>query len=204
MTLQQNFLAPITSYSQDERYNLECWTEIEKNYTSKSRHYHNLDHLENMLTELEAVKSKIKNLDTVVFAIFYHDIIYKAPKSDNEHQSALLFQKRIGNSTFKNIEACMHQIKATKKHELSLCNDTNILLDIDLSILGQSTATYEKYCENIRKEYQIYPNFRYRKGRKNVLESILMLPSIYKTDYFIQKYEIKARENLRLELLGLK
>ncbi|MDP5229452.1 MAG: hypothetical protein NWQ38_03600 [Cellulophaga sp.] len=201
--IKETFLTLISTYSSDENYNLDCWLEIEKNYTSKSRHYHNLDHLENMLTELEAVKSEIKNLDTLVFAIFYHDIVYKATKSDNEHQSALLFQKRITKTSFTHIRECMFQIEATKKHELSACHDTNFLLDVDLSILGKSKDVYTAYCKNIRKEYKIYPDIMYRPGRKKVLESLLALKSIYKTKFFIEKYEPQARENLRLELQQL-
>ena len=79
-------------------------------------------------------------------------------------------------------------------------NDTNILLDIDLSILGENPMKYKEYCENIRKEYQIYPDFIYRKGRQKVLENILKLDSIYKTEFFKQEYESQAKENLTLEL----
>lgn len=97
----------------------------------------------------------------------------------------------------------MAQIEATKEHKLSNDNDTNLLLDIDLSILGKSTAEYRKYCDNIRKEYLMYPDFMYNKGRKKVLKSLLELDSIYKTDFFKQKYENQAKENLRQEISQL-
>jgi len=57
-------------------YNLECWKEIEKEYSSKLRYYHNLEHLENILKELDEVKTQILNLDSPSFAVYYHDIIY--------------------------------------------------------------------------------------------------------------------------------
>jgi predicted metal-dependent HD superfamily phosphohydrolase len=155
---------------------------------------------DNMFSELDKVKAQIKDLDTLLFAIYYHDIIYKTNKSDNEHQSALIFEKRISETSFTNLRKCIIQIEATKEHKLSNDNDINILLDLDLSILGKSHKEYKKYYEKIRKEYYIYPDFIYRKGRKKVLKNILELDSIYKTDFFKQEYENQARENLRLEL----
>lgn len=201
--MKEKFLNLIRKYSDNEDYNLECWTEIENNYLSKSRHYHNLEHLEKMFSELEKVESQIKELDTLQFAIYYHDIIYKSTKSDNEHQSALIFEKRISETSFTNFRECMTQIEATKEHKFSNDNDINILLDLDLSILGKSPKEYKNYYVNIRKEYQIYPDFMYRKGRRKVLKNILELDFIYKTDFFKQEYENQARENLRLELKQL-
>lgn len=198
--LKHQFLELIEKYSDNKGYNLECWDEIEKNYSSKSRHYHNLEHIENMLIELDNVKSKIQDLDALLFAIYYHDIIYKPTKNDNEHQSASIFKKRISKTSFTNLSKCMAQIEATKEHKLSNDYDTNILLDIDLSILGKSTTAYKKYCEDIRKEYSIYPDFMYKRGRKKVVKSILDLNSIYKTAFFKQKFENQAKENLRFEL----
>jgi predicted metal-dependent HD superfamily phosphohydrolase len=202
--MQEKFLNLIRKYSDNENHNSECWIEIENNYLSKSRHYHNFEHLENMFSELDKVKTQIKDLDTLLFAIYYHDIIYKSTKSDNEYQSALIFKKRISETSFTNLSECMIQIEATKEHKLSNDNDINILLDLDLSILGKSPKEYKQYCENIRKEYNIYPDFIYRKGRKKVLKNILESGSIYKTDFFKQEYENQARENLKFELKQLK
>ncbi|ADY30065.1 hypothetical protein IX49_11200 [Cellulophaga lytica] len=198
--IKQKFLNLIRKYSSNEDYNLECWIEIEDNYLSKSRHYHNLEHLDNMISELSKIQSEVNDLDCLLFAIYYHDIIYKPTKSDNEHQSALRFENRIAKTSFNKLSKCIAQIEATKEHKLSDDNDTNILLDLDLSVLGKSTEEYKKYSENIRKEYRIYPDFMYKKGRKKVLKSILELDSIYKTDYFKQLYEKQAKKNLTLEL----
>ena len=94
----------------------------------------------------------------------------------------------------------MAQITDIKNHALQYDNDTNILMDLDLSILGRGPKEYEKYSENIRKEYIMYPDVMYQKGRKDFLKNILALDSIYKTDFFKQKFEVQARMNLRLEL----
>lgn len=157
--MKEKFLNLIRKYSENEDYNLECWNEIEDNYSSKSRHYHNLEHLENMLSELSKILSEVKNLDCLLFAIYYHDIIYKSTKSNNEHQSALTFENRIAKTSFKKLDECISQIEATKEHKISEDSDTNILLDLDLSILGKSPEVYKYYSQSIRTECQIYPEF---------------------------------------------
>lgn len=201
--LKEEFLNLIGKYSDNVVYNSECWEEINDRYSAPSRYYHNLEHLKNMFVELDKVASKVLDLDTLFFAVFYHDIIYQPTKNNNEHKSALLFGKRISETTFNNLSACKAQIEATKEHKPSTENDTNILLDLDLSILGKSPQEYKTYRENIRKEYQIYPDFIYNKGRKEVLKKFLKQDSIYKTEFFKQQYENQARENLQNELSQL-
>ena len=182
----------------------ELWTEIETNYTNKTRHYHNLTHIYNMLLQAETYKTEIKDLDALQFAIWYHDIVYKSSKKDNEEKSALLAEKRLKSINFdlKRIENIKKLIISTKKHELDLNKnqDNAYLLDLDLSILGSDWDTYQKYISNIRKEYKIYPDFIYKPGRKKVLKHFLDRKTLYFTDSFRDQYEIQARENLKKEI----
>lgn len=198
--LKERFLNLFHRYSENEAYALECWKELEQQYDSASRHYHNLEHLAHMFTELEAVKTQVKQPDTLELAIFYHDIIYKATSSKNEQQSALLFEKRMANTAFPHIQEVKDLIEATREHSFSEDPDTNILLDLDLSILGKSPEEYQRYCANLRKEYSIYPDFMYRKGRIKVLKRFLALDALYKTPFFKSVYEAQAQSNLNFEL----
>jgi len=201
--LKQRFLELMKKYSEDEIYNKKCWKEIEEYYTSKSRYYHNLDHLTNLFIEIDEVKDQITDIDSLSFVVYYHDIIYKPTKSDNEHQSALVLKESLSKTSFSNINKCMTIIEHTKEHQLTKDKDTNLLLDMDLSILGQKKEVYIEYINNIRKEYKIYPDFMYHKGRKKVLKNLLSTNSIYKTTHFKKKYEKQAKENLRFELARL-
>jgi len=90
---------------------------------------------------------------------------------------------------------CRHHRSESSDQE-----DTNYLLDADLSVLGKDFETYLKYTQNIRKEYSIYPDFLYKPGRKKVLKHFLELESIFKTEYFKEKYEARAKENIAKEL----
>ena len=89
--MKEKFLNLIGKYSESKKYNIECWNEIYNKYSSGSRHYHNLDHLRNMFSELDKVTSQIDKLDSIEFSIFYHDLVYNPLTSDNEYRSALLF-----------------------------------------------------------------------------------------------------------------
>lgn len=200
--LKEIFSNLLINYTTNSSLINELWDEVEKNYSGKNRHYHTLQHLENLLITLTEVKSEIQNWDSILFTLFYHDIIYTALKSDNEENSALLAEKRMQQLSVSNdiIERCKNQILATKSHSKSTDSDTNYFTDADLSVLGQPWEIYSLYYKNVRKEYAIYPDFIYNPGRKKVIQHFLSMNSIYKTDYFYNQFEKVAKENLMKEL----
>jgi predicted metal-dependent HD superfamily phosphohydrolase len=192
------------NYTNDSNLIDSLWNEIEKQYTLKIRHYHNFSHISSMLHQAENFKSSIVNYDAFLLSIWYHDAIYKPTKKDNEEKSAILAQKRLKtlNIDEKTLEIIQKLIISTKKHEIVLSNndDNALLLDIDLSILGSDWKTYQNYIENIRKEYAIYPNFMYKKGRKQVLMHFLERKTLFFTDIYKEKHEAQARKNLLKEI----
>ena len=200
--LKEIFSNLLINYTTNSSLINELWDEVEKNYSGKNRHYHTLQHLENLLITLTEVKSEIQHWESILFTLFYHDIIYTTLKSDNEENSALLAEKRMQQLSVSNdiIERCKNQILATKSHSKSTDSDTNYFTDADLSVLGQPWEIYSLYYKNVRKEYAIYPDFIYNPGRKKVIQHFLSMNSIYKTDYFYNQFEKVAKENLMKEL----
>ena len=200
--LQQTFLRSTSKYTDDKNLSDELWNEIEQSYSESNRHYHNLSHIEDLIKELSDVKEQIQDWDTMMFSVFYHDIIYNPKSKKNEEKSALLAKKRLQTIGFpeEKIGKCFEQIIATKSHNKNSDNDVNLLIDADLYILGKSREEYVIYTENIRKEYSHYKDFIYKKGRKKVLKHFLSMDRIYKTVHFYNRYEIKARINLSVEL----
>lgn len=200
--LKETFIELLTNYTDNNGLIKELWTEIEKNYTNKKRYYHTLQHLDNLLTQLTEVKNEIQYWETILFTLYYHDIIYNSLKSDNEEKSAELAEKRMKQISVSNetIELCKNQILATKSHIKSADGDTNYFTDADLSVLGQPWETYSLYYKNVRKEYSIYPDFVYNQGRKKVLNHFLTMERIFKTDFFHCKFDIQAKQNIQNEL----
>ena len=203
--IKSNYIELIEQYEVDSKYTEELWNEIDRNYSKENRYYHNLKHIESLLFELVSIRDKIQNWQVILFTLYYHDIIYKSTKKDNEEKSAELAAKRmIEIGVNKNhIEQCQRQIIATKSHIEQTDSDTNYFTDADLSILGKEPSQYETYCSNIRKEYSIYPNFLYKKGRKKVVNHFLSMNRIFKTKEFFEKYEEQAKFNLNNELKTL-
>jgi predicted metal-dependent HD superfamily phosphohydrolase len=200
--LKQTFIDLLGNYKADKSVIEALWTEIETNYSNRKRYYHTLDHLENLLRQLKGIKSQIADWNTILFSIYYHDIIYNALKNDNEEKSPLLAEKRMKSISVPDeiINRCKQQILATKTHHVSLDKDTNFFTDADLSVLGQDWNTYLNYCAQIRKEYSVSPDLIYKPGRKKMLLHFLQMHRIFKTDYFFEKFEAQARQNLRQEL----
>lgn len=183
----------------------KLWEEIESNYSHKKRHYHNLQHLHYMMEKLQVYKDHLENVGTIIFSIFYHDIVYNPKKQNNEEKSAEVAHDRLVQLGVpaNQVEQCVQQILATKSHQQNEEKDTNFLLDFDLAILGDSPANYQEYASNIRKEYSIYPDFLYKRGRKKIVKHFLEMPEIFKTAEFVAAYEKQARINLVNELESL-
>ncbi|MEO5777334.1 MAG: hypothetical protein ABIQ27_10525 [Flavobacterium sp.] len=200
------FLQLVNKYSKDHELATNLWLEIFTKYSEPKKHYHTIDHLEAIISDLQEVKDKIVDWDTVLFAVFYHDIIYKASISTNEGDSAKLAMQRLAVIGYPAEKAakCANMILATKSHELSDDNDTNYLIDADLAVLGKTPYEYQKYTEQIREEYSVYPDFMYNSGRKKALSHFLQMDSVYKTKYFSKKYEAAARINTSNELDEMK
>jgi predicted metal-dependent HD superfamily phosphohydrolase len=205
MNLQERFTQTCFQLTQDQNLIEIFWVEIKEKYSEKGRYYHNIQHLENMFSELDAVKDQIENFTNISFSVFYHDVIYEASSKNNEEKSAEFAKSRLEklNCSSSDINSVFEQIIATKAHQKADDKDICYLLDADLSILGKNSETYIDYTKKIRKEYSIYPDLLYQPGRKKVLHHFLELENIFKTKDFKAKYENQARKNIEAEIQSL-
>lgn len=199
--IQQEFLGSLSKYANEPTQPEKMWAQIEISYKSSYRHYHNLSHLDAMLSELDPHKSSFENWDVIIFAIAYHDIVYNVLKSNNEERSADVAVHSLSKTSLSKpaISFCKQLILATKRHEAH-DQQTDLFPDADLSILGSDELTYEEYSRQIRREYRIYPDLIYNPGRKKVLTHFLEMDRIFKTESFFENYESAARRNLQTEL----
>ena len=199
--IRDEFFNAVSNYSSPGDNTSKLWKEIEEQYSESSRHYHNLLHLENLVSELFPVREKFTDWNVVVFAVVYHDIVYKASKSNNEEKSADFAVKRLNGIEVpeESVGRCRKFILATKRHE-QVDDEIDLFTDADLAVLGRSPDDYRIYANQVRKEYSIYPDFLYNPGRKKVLLHFLEMQSIFKTSFFRDKYEASARRNLENEL----
>jgi predicted metal-dependent HD superfamily phosphohydrolase len=126
----------------------------------------------------------------VELAIWFHDAIYDTRRSDNEQRSADWAVSSTGNSNLRAL------VMATRHEAVPEGIDAQVLVDVDLSILGAEPQRFDEYEVQVRQEYGWVPGMIYRRKRREILESFLERPTVYRTARFIERYEPRARANL--------
>ena len=167
-------------------------------YAEPHRHYHTTRHLEDCLQKLDHTKGIATDANEVELALWFHDAIYKPMAGGNEEASANWASEFLtaAGASADRVQRVHDLIMATQHAVPASTGDTKLLVDIDLSILGESTDIYGEFEKNVRKEYRWVPYFMYRKKRREILESFLTRSRIYETEPYFDRYESRARENL--------
>ncbi len=174
-------------------------------YGAPGRHYHNISHVRALLDLSAAYASRLENRAVMDLAIFFHDAVYDVTRTDNEAASAALARDRLTRLGFgaalaaeaaRLVEATAHMARAARAPE----GDLAWFLDFDLSILGAGREAYARYAKAIRREYAIYPDLVYAKGRRAALLSFLARPHIFTTPELRDSWEAAARDNIAWEL----
>ncbi len=192
-------------------------TDLGRRYGEPHRRYHTLDHIAACLRELDGIRDHLDFAQLLFMegAIWFHDAVYDPTRHDNEERSAELARTVIASGTLTKdlIDTIPSVIRLSDHHNANRAttiptDDTRFplsaFLDIDLSILGQDRATYDRYAEQIRQEYAHVPDDAFRAGRAEFLEQFLARPNIYRTAHFHDKYEADARANIGLEIARLR
>ena len=168
-------------------------------YAEPHRKYHTRQHLNACLMHFEAVRQTATHPHEIELALWFHDAVYDIPGAGNEAQSADWARdvlRATGAST--EVAARVHAlVMATCHTTRPQTPDQEILLDVDLAILGAPAAVFDAYESHIRAEYASVPEEAFRKGRRYILEEFLARKPIFRSHYFNSRYETQARINLR-------
>lgn len=167
-------------------------------YNEPHRHYHNLEHINACLHQLDDINNLIEFPVAVEAAIWFHDVIYNPMSSCNEKRSAEYACKNLLELGFsKTLAATVsHLILATVHPSHPHSNDEKYLADIDLAVLGSDSDIFDTYEQNIRQEFGWIPGFIYKRQRMKFLKCLITRQSIYHTAYFMEKLEEKALKNI--------
>lgn len=179
--------------------------EILRMYSLPDRFYHTTEHLRSCFEVLDHMVAKLPGIGNVELALWYHDFVYDPKRSDNEEQSAMLAESRLLHITTQGVASLVAElIRATKHAHEPKTREAQVLLDVDLSILGSAPAVFDRYEENVRKEYAWVPDDAFREGRGAILQGFLARPRIYATPEFLNSsYEPQSQKNLLRSLKNL-
>jgi len=183
----------------------ETYGALIKAHAQPHRAYHTLDHIAACLRHLDVVRDKAERPEEIEIALWFHDAVYEPFSATNEEDSAewaadWLQDRGLGKAAIARIA---DHILDTKSHDTPATLDGQFMLDIDLSILGTPVPIYDQFEMDVRREYRRVPSFIFRKKRKVILEGFLSREAIYETEYFHDKLESQARENLTRAIANL-
>jgi len=168
-----------------------CWSE-------KQRHYHTLQHLRECFEHFDSSRAEMRKPAEIAVAIWFHDAFYDPTRDDNEKRSAdwahdAAVEDGVPEATAQRL---LQMVMATVDHMPQPDTDLQLLVDIDLSILGAETARFDESDVQVRREYAHVPEPEWRVARKRVLRGFLDRQRLYGTERFHSMFEVRARENI--------
>ena len=175
------------------------------------RHYHDQRHLRECLALWARWRGQCERAGEVAVALWFHDAVYdpRAPQAgSNELNSAAWAARSLIHAGLPSETAQrVHDLVMATQHDapaaLSSDADAQLLVDIDLSILGSPPERFERYDQDVRKEYAWVPGLRYRTKRAQVLQGFLERPRLYHGETAVNLLECQARINLAAALSRL-
>lgn len=171
---------------------------IEAHYSEAHRFYHTSHHIEHCLSQFDLAISEMLEPDAVEMALWFHDVIYDVPTSENERRSAELFRdkthgrvdKEFGCNVFDMILITMHR-------DLPYKHDDKLIVDIDLSSFGLPWEDCERESKNVRSEFAHKTDQEFYASHVKFMQSLLARDSFYTSDFFRDHYEETARKNVQ-------
>ena len=167
-------------------------------YAQPHRKYHSTEHLQACLEQFAHLQDLAERAGEVQLALWFHDAVYETTHTDNELRSAewaqsSALQAGAGPDCAQRV---FDLVMVTRHNVAPASRDQQVLLDVDLSILGQPPAVFDAYEAQITEEYAAVPPAQRRTRRRQILQQFLQRARIYHTDRFFAWYEAQARDNL--------
>ena len=175
-------------------------------WSEPHRHYHDQRHLRECLALWTRWRDHCPRAGEVAIALWFHDAIYDPQAGSNELNSAAWAARSLVRADADSDTAQrVHDLVMATQHRftqemapaaLGASLDAQLLVDIDLSILGSPPERFETYDQDVRKEYGWVPGFRYRDQRAQILQGFLDRPRLFHGEAAVALLERQARINL--------
>jgi predicted metal-dependent HD superfamily phosphohydrolase len=183
-------------------------SELQRRYAEPQRHYHTMQHLGECLAWFEREKALAEHPGEVALALWFHDAVYDVRAHDNEVRSAHWAREALrealraagaGEAAAERVHAL---VMATCHDAVPEGRDAELLIDIDLSILGAERARFDEYEQQVGEEYGFVPAAVRLPRRRAILQRFLDREAIYTTPRMHALLEARARVNLQRSIAG--
>ncbi|MEV6980267.1 metal-dependent phosphohydrolase [Sphaerisporangium sp. NPDC051017] len=185
--------------------------ELIARWSEPHRRYHTLDHLRAVLAAIEPLAFLTRDPAAVRLAAWFHDAVYDGRPGWDEERSAQLAHSRLPRlvesaharaSGAGSVGTVARLVRLTAGHDPAPGDrDGEVLCDADLAVLAG--PGYDAYARAVREEYRHVPDDAFRAGRARVLENLLAMPVLYRTEPARDLWESAARRNVHAELAAL-
>jgi predicted metal-dependent HD superfamily phosphohydrolase len=173
-----------------------------RRWQEEHRHYHDVRHLTQMLEAVEAVSPQGPT-PAVVLAAWFHDAVYTGIAGQDERASADLAVTELGAIELSSdlVSEVERLVLLTIGHQPEPDDVAgNVLIDADLSILGQAPGRYQIYLRGVRLEHQNLADREFGLARAGVVRALLAAERLFGTPAGQRLWLNQARHNLVDEL----
>ena len=157
------------------KWNIKCdINTLLSMWNESHRSYHTLDHLNDLINQVNENKDKFSQRDyeKLIITALFHDCVYDPKSATNEEDSAKFFINCAVDKKFKDILHIKQMILDTKTHRSS-DNLSEVFNQYDMNIVERDLDQLLMWERGICDEYSCYNNNEYKKGRIKFLESLL-------------------------------
>ena len=172
--------------------------ELDILYRESHRWYHTAAHIEHCLRQFDLAADRMDEPDAVEMAVWFHDAIYDIPGKDNELRSAELFAAKTGGRGSARFREKVHRLIMATTHldPPPATLDEKFMLDIDLSSFGRPWEEFLSDSRAVRAELAHLPDAEFYPRQKKFLESLAARSRFCFTEFFRERHERRARENI--------
>ena len=179
--------------------------ELQRRYSEPQRHYHTLQHLGECLAWFEREQALAEHPGEVAIALWFHDAIYDVHAHDNEARSSewartAMLAAGVQPDAAERVHAL---VMATRHDAVPEGRDAELLVDIDLSILGAEQERFDEYEQQVHAEYAFVPDAVRLPRRRAILQRFLARDAIYTTPRIHALLEARARINLARSIAAM-
>jgi predicted metal-dependent HD superfamily phosphohydrolase len=172
--------------------------ELVRRWQEPHRHYHDVRHLAQVLGALDLLADGPVPRP-VRLAAWFHDAVYDGEPGADEERSADLAAAELTGAGLPADEVAevVRLVGLTVHHDPGPDDPAGVLLvDADLSILGQPPGRYHVYSRDVRLEYSRFSDEIFAAGRVRVLDALSSFDPLYRSATARRLWEAQSIHNL--------